>query len=98
MLAQLNRAMAQHGLQYAPDPVTVNRATIGGGIGNNTCGAMPSIVISATVGSVVMTARANQSKTGRAKMRAMRTPRRPRIADAGAPSSAVNHLGGSGSF
>ena len=38
-LAHLNRAMARHGLQYAPDPVTVNRATVGGGIGNNTCGA-----------------------------------------------------------
>ncbi len=39
VLAQFNRELALHGLQYAPDPVTVNRATIGGGIGNNTCGA-----------------------------------------------------------
>jgi FAD/FMN-containing dehydrogenase/Fe-S oxidoreductase len=39
VLAHLNHAMARHGLQYAPDPVTVNRATVGGGIGNNTCGA-----------------------------------------------------------
>jgi FAD/FMN-containing dehydrogenase/Fe-S oxidoreductase len=36
---QLNRATAQHGLHYAPDPVTSNRATIGGGIGTNSCGA-----------------------------------------------------------
>ena len=39
VLDQFNRALAPHGLQYAPDPVTMNRATIGGGIGNNTCGS-----------------------------------------------------------
>ncbi len=39
VLDQLNRQLAQHGLQYAPDPTTSNRACVGGGIGNNTCGA-----------------------------------------------------------
>ena len=39
VLDQLNRELAVHNLQYAPDPTTANRACIGGGIGNNSCGA-----------------------------------------------------------
>ncbi|MCI0878613.1 MAG: FAD-binding protein [Chloroflexi bacterium] len=39
VLDQLNRELAVHGLQYAPDPTTSNRACVGGGIGNNSCGA-----------------------------------------------------------
>ena len=39
ILEQLTRQVAPHGLQYAPDPTTANRACVGGGIGNNTCGA-----------------------------------------------------------
>jgi FAD/FMN-containing dehydrogenase/Fe-S oxidoreductase len=39
VLAELNRAAARHGLQYAIDPSTANRATIGGSVGNNSCGA-----------------------------------------------------------
>ena len=39
ILDQLNRQLAPYGLQYAPDPTTSNRACVGGGIGNNTCGA-----------------------------------------------------------
>ena len=39
VLDSLNRYLAAHGLQYAPDPTTSNRACVGGGIGNNTCGA-----------------------------------------------------------
>ncbi|MEX2431174.1 MAG: FAD-binding oxidoreductase, partial [Dehalococcoidia bacterium] len=35
----LSAAVAEHGLMYGPDPVTSPRATIGGGIGNNSCGA-----------------------------------------------------------
>src|SRR5690606_30346121 len=35
----LNRAAAQHGLMFAPDTSTSNRATLGGMIGNNSCGA-----------------------------------------------------------
>ena len=39
ILEQLTKQVANHGLQYAPDPTTANRACVGGGIGNNTCGA-----------------------------------------------------------
>ncbi len=39
ILEQLTRQVSGHGLQYAPDPTTANRACVGGGIGNNTCGA-----------------------------------------------------------
>ena len=39
VLEQLNKQLAAHNLQYAPDPTTANRACVGGGIGNNTCGA-----------------------------------------------------------
>ncbi len=38
-LDQLNRRVVSHGLRYAPDPSTANRATVGGGIGNNSCGS-----------------------------------------------------------
>ena len=34
----LSAAVRNHGLMYGPDPVTSARATIGGGIGNNSCG------------------------------------------------------------
>ena len=39
ILEQLNKQVAGRGLQYAPDPTTANRACVGGGIGNNSCGA-----------------------------------------------------------
>ncbi|KTG11233.1 FAD-dependent oxidoreductase [Haloprofundus marisrubri] len=32
-------ALAPHGLKFAPDPASSNRATVGGGIGNNSTGA-----------------------------------------------------------
>ncbi len=35
----LNREAERHGLFFAPDTATANRATIGGMIGNNSCGA-----------------------------------------------------------
>jgi len=35
----LNAELAQHGLFFAPDPSTKDRCTIGGMIGNNSCGA-----------------------------------------------------------
>ena len=38
VLDQLNATLAEHGLQFAPDPATSNRATIGGMIGNNSSG------------------------------------------------------------
>ncbi|GAB3668160.1 FAD-binding and (Fe-S)-binding domain-containing protein [Halopiger thermotolerans] len=34
-----DEAAAQYGLKFAPDPASSNRATIGGGIGNNSTGA-----------------------------------------------------------
>ena len=39
VLDDLNRRLATHGLKYAPDPSTSNRASVGGGIGNNSCGS-----------------------------------------------------------
>ena len=39
VLEQLNKQLAHSNLQYAPDPTTANRACVGGGIGNNSCGA-----------------------------------------------------------
>jgi FAD/FMN-containing dehydrogenase/Fe-S oxidoreductase len=37
--AQLQRAAAPYGLRFGPDPSTSDRCTIGGMIGNNSCGA-----------------------------------------------------------
>lgn len=39
ILANLNRAAAQHGLTFGPDPASAERATLGGVIGNNATGA-----------------------------------------------------------
>ena len=52
VLSELNRAAARLGLQYGIDPSTANRATIGGGIGNNSCGAH-SIVYGKTIDQVL---------------------------------------------
>ncbi|HIY87070.1 MAG TPA: FAD-binding protein [Candidatus Yaniella excrementavium] len=38
VLADLQKALAKHGLRFGPDPSTANRATLGGTIGNNACG------------------------------------------------------------
>ena len=38
VLSELNKAARHYGLHYPIDPSTANRATIGGGIGNNSCG------------------------------------------------------------
>jgi FAD/FMN-containing dehydrogenase/Fe-S oxidoreductase len=35
----LDDVLADHGLKFAPDPASSNRATVGGGIGNNSTGA-----------------------------------------------------------
>src|SRR5690606_29500568 len=39
VLADLNRAVAKHGLMFGPDPASAERATLGGVIGNNATGA-----------------------------------------------------------
>jgi FAD/FMN-containing dehydrogenase/Fe-S oxidoreductase len=39
ILAHLNAAARPHGLRFGPDPSTQSRATLGGMIGNNACGA-----------------------------------------------------------
>ncbi|MYA52253.1 MAG: FAD-binding oxidoreductase, partial [Dehalococcoidia bacterium] len=52
VLAELNKALRPHGLQYPIDPSTANRATIGGGVGNNSCGAH-SGVYGKTVDNVI---------------------------------------------
>jgi FAD/FMN-containing dehydrogenase/Fe-S oxidoreductase len=39
VLDQLQRAAKPHGLRFGPDPSTHSRCTIGGMIGNNSCGA-----------------------------------------------------------
>jgi len=49
---ELSSLVRQHSLQYAPDPATANRATVGGGIGNNSCGSH-SIVYGKTVDHIL---------------------------------------------
>ena len=39
MQDRLDAHLAQYGLKFVPDPASSNRATIGGGIGNNSTGA-----------------------------------------------------------
>jgi len=39
VLDDLNAQLASHGLQFGPQPATHNHATLGGMIGNNSCGA-----------------------------------------------------------
>lgn len=49
---RLNKVTAAHGLHFAPDPATGSRATIGGMIGNNTCGTR-SVVYGKTIDHVL---------------------------------------------
>jgi FAD/FMN-containing dehydrogenase/Fe-S oxidoreductase len=51
VLDELNAALAPHGLHFAPDVATSSRATIGGMIANNSCGAH-SVVFGRTVDHV----------------------------------------------
>jgi len=39
VLAEVNEALEEYGLKFAPDPSTANRSAVGGAIGNNTTGA-----------------------------------------------------------
>ncbi len=52
VLDELNAHLAPHGLQFAPDVATSSRATIGGMIANNSCGAR-SVVHGRTVDHVI---------------------------------------------
>jgi FAD/FMN-containing dehydrogenase/Fe-S oxidoreductase len=52
VIDDLNRSARAHGLKFAPDPSTINRATIGGAIGNNSCGAR-SIVYGKTLDHIL---------------------------------------------
>ncbi len=52
VLDELNAAVRPHGLQFAPDVATSSRATIGGMIANNSCGAH-SILYGRTVDHVL---------------------------------------------
>jgi FAD/FMN-containing dehydrogenase/Fe-S oxidoreductase len=51
VLDQLNRALAEHDLQFAPDVATASRANLGGMIGNNSAGAR-SVVYGKTIDHV----------------------------------------------
>ncbi|MCH9035732.1 MAG: FAD-binding protein [Chloroflexi bacterium] len=52
VLESLNREVAKHGLHFAPDPSTANRSTVGGAIGNNSCGTH-SILFGKTLDQVL---------------------------------------------
>ena len=52
VLDQLSHLAAPHGLRFAPDPASSNRGTVGGAIGNNSCGSH-SIVYGKTLDHVL---------------------------------------------
>src|SRR6202034_2556561 len=52
VLASLQAAAAPHGLRFGPDPSTQSRATLGGMIGNNACGA-PALAYGRTADNVL---------------------------------------------
>ncbi len=52
VLDELNRHLRPHGMMFAPDPSTSDRATVGGAVGNNSCGAH-SILWGKTIDNVI---------------------------------------------
>ena len=52
IIDQLNNSLKHLGVHFAPDPSTSNRATVGGAIGNNSCGSH-SILWGKTVDNVI---------------------------------------------
>ncbi|MGC9494976.1 FAD-linked oxidase C-terminal domain-containing protein [Streptomyces sp. WG7] len=68
VLDRLQRAAAPHGLRFGPDPSTHSRCTLGGMIGNNSCGSH-SVAWGTTADSVreltVLTARGRRLRLGR---------------------------------
>ncbi|MEU9913573.1 FAD-binding and (Fe-S)-binding domain-containing protein [Streptomyces sp. NPDC051001] len=67
VLDRLQEAAAPHGLRFGPDPSTHGRCTLGGMIGNNSCGSH-SVAWGTTADSVreldVVTARGRRSRLG----------------------------------
>jgi FAD/FMN-containing dehydrogenase len=68
VLDRLQQAAAPHGLRFGPDPSTHSRCTLGGMIGNNSCGSH-SVAWGTTADSVgelsVITARGDHLTLGR---------------------------------
>ncbi|MFJ3288839.1 FAD-binding and (Fe-S)-binding domain-containing protein [Streptomyces sp. NPDC086669] len=68
VLDRLQEAAAPHGLRFGPDPSTHSRCTLGGMIGNNSCGSH-SVAWGTTADSVrelgVLTARGERLRLGR---------------------------------
>ncbi|MFC0497578.1 FAD-binding and (Fe-S)-binding domain-containing protein [Streptomyces mutabilis] len=68
VLDRLQEAAAPHGLRFGPDPSTYSRCTLGGMIGNNSCGSH-SVAWGTTADSVreltVLTARGRSLRLGR---------------------------------
>ncbi|MEU1706478.1 FAD-binding and (Fe-S)-binding domain-containing protein [Streptomyces sp. NPDC005706] len=68
VLDRLQEAAAPHGLRFGPDPSTHSRCTLGGMIGNNSCGSH-SVAWGTTADSVrelsVITARGQRLRLGR---------------------------------
>ncbi|MEU6243017.1 FAD-binding and (Fe-S)-binding domain-containing protein [Streptomyces sp. NPDC047024] len=68
VLDRLQEAAAPHGLRFGPDPSTHGRCTLGGMIGNNSCGSH-SVAWGTTADSVrelsVLTARGDRLRLGR---------------------------------
>ncbi|MDQ0387119.1 FAD/FMN-containing dehydrogenase/Fe-S oxidoreductase [Streptomyces sp. DSM 42143] len=68
VLDRLQEAAAPHGLRFGPDPSTHSRCTLGGMIGNNSCGSH-SVAWGTTADSVreltVLTARGRSLRLGR---------------------------------
>ncbi|CAL9489198.1 FAD-binding and (Fe-S)-binding domain-containing protein [Streptomyces sp. enrichment culture] len=68
VLDRLQEAAAPHGLRFGPDPSTHSRCTLGGMIGNNSCGSH-SVAWGTTADSVreldVVTARGRRLRLGR---------------------------------
>ncbi|MFI6562873.1 FAD-binding and (Fe-S)-binding domain-containing protein [Streptomyces sp. NPDC050534] len=68
VLDRLQEAAAPHGLRFGPDPSTHSRCTLGGMIGNNSCGSH-SVAWGTTADSVreldVVTARGERLRLGR---------------------------------
>ncbi|MES4886600.1 FAD-binding and (Fe-S)-binding domain-containing protein [Streptomyces sp. NPDC096012] len=68
VLDRLQEAAAPHGLRFGPDPSTHGRCTLGGMIGNNSCGSH-SVAWGTTADSVrelsVITARGHRLRLGR---------------------------------